>query len=523
MRPLTFSPRRRAVAPTLVAAFIATSSLFAATDGYARSRGEPAAPKVANPQDPALIVISLRRQRLTVFNKDGQITNSPISSGNSEFPTVTGIFSVLGKEVEHESNIYEGASMPYMQRLTWSGTAMHAGNLPGYPASHGCIRLPYNFSQRLYGMTQINTRVIVTRDEPTPQPISHANLFVPLPPTPVEGTPMVSNVTSKVASLDGLTPTPAQLAVASQPSLSPKAKARFAETQRLFDEIKVTEAARGVVWDKVKAANRALEQVKTEINAQQTLIDDANREIEKAKRAKQVADGQLAAIMRKAEKARSPEAFEALTKDEDAAEARLIELGDKLDAALAVQAKFRADLAPIKLKLQTAETARRALDDDLKKSNLGLKNAQTAHSIAKREDARYMKPVSVLISRKDQRIYVRQGFEPVLEAPIMIDNPEQPLGTHVYTAMGVKKGGAAFDWHVVSLAAATKSEESRRNKAGVDARHATATKALDRVHFPAEALEAINDVVKSGSSLIISDEGTGPHFGNGTDFMVAVR
>jgi hypothetical protein len=162
------------VSTIVLASALALTGLAPAT---AAPRNRPEAPPVPAVQvtpstpDPLIVVVSLRKQKLTVFNRNGSVTTSPVSSGTAEFPTPTGVFSVIGKAVEHESNIYEGASMPFMQRLTWTGTAMHAGHLPGYPASHGCIRLPYAFSEKLFEMTQINTRVIVTRDDVAPQPV----------------------------------------------------------------------------------------------------------------------------------------------------------------------------------------------------------------------------------------------------------------------------------------------------------------------------------------------------------------
>src|SRR3977135_2868623 len=91
--------------------------------------------------------------------------------------TPTGIFSIIEKEVFHRSNIYSGAPMPFMQRITWSGVAMHLGVLPGYPASHGCIRMPAEFAARLWSTTKMGARVIITRRGVTPQQIADARLF----------------------------------------------------------------------------------------------------------------------------------------------------------------------------------------------------------------------------------------------------------------------------------------------------------------------------------------------------------
>ncbi len=97
-------------------------------------------------------------------------------------PTPMGVFTVIGKERYHRSNIYSNAPMPFMQRITWSGVALHEGVLPGYPASHGCIRMTSEFAVFLWKTTKIGTRVIVTHDEPAPAEISNAKLFVPPPP-----------------------------------------------------------------------------------------------------------------------------------------------------------------------------------------------------------------------------------------------------------------------------------------------------------------------------------------------------
>ena len=502
-------------------AALAAAALIAPGEALARTRSttEAASQPPATP-DPLIVVVSLRKQRLTVFNKSGTVTQSPISSGQSEFPTPTGVFSIIGKEVEHESNIYEGASMPYMQRLTWSGTAMHAGNLPGYPASHGCVRLPYGFSQHLFGITSINTRVIVTHDDVAPQPFSHPRLFTPAPAEPASDQPMVNAITSKVASLAAIAPAIA----APSPGLLPlpaKAKARFAETAKLLDAAKAAETPRNAVLDRVKAANRAVEAAKGDVESLQNTIDDAEEAAGKLKRSKKAAEAQLAAVMRRADRSSSPDAFAALGQAEETAEAKLINLSDKFDAANDAIAVLKSGLPALNAKVASAWETRRALDDDLRVANQALKDAQTSYAIAKREDARYLKPVSVFVSRKDHRLYVRQGFDAVLEVPVSIANPEQPLGTHVYTAMGVKDGG--LTWSVVSLSTPTRAEENRRNKAGTNGRGATASKALDRLEIPQEALDAIQEVVKPGSSLIVSDEGTSEYFGNGTDFTVAVK
>jgi len=115
-----------------------------------------------NSSGPLFLAISLTAQRVTVYRNGVPIAASTISTGDEGRETPTGMFTVLQKEIVHRSRTYGDAPMPYMQRLTWKGVAMHAGNLPGYAASHGCIRLPNGFAKLLYGVTQLGTPVMIT-------------------------------------------------------------------------------------------------------------------------------------------------------------------------------------------------------------------------------------------------------------------------------------------------------------------------------------------------------------------------
>ena len=136
--------------------------------------------------EPLLLVVSLRDQHIDIFRGADLVTSAKISSGKRGYDTRTGVFSILEKKRYHHSNLYSGAPMPWMQRLTRSGTALHAGVIPGYPASHGCIRLPYSFAPKLFAMTKVGGNVVVASDRITPKPIQHANLFQPESrPTPL--------------------------------------------------------------------------------------------------------------------------------------------------------------------------------------------------------------------------------------------------------------------------------------------------------------------------------------------------
>ena len=115
-----------------------------------------------------MIIVSLPEQTMYVYRNGVRIGQSSVSTGTKGHPTPTGMFTILQKKVRHESNIYKRAKMPHMQRLTWTGIAMHAGHLPGYPASHGCVRLPVDFAEKLYSVTENGTSVVITDDKFAP-------------------------------------------------------------------------------------------------------------------------------------------------------------------------------------------------------------------------------------------------------------------------------------------------------------------------------------------------------------------
>jgi lipoprotein-anchoring transpeptidase ErfK/SrfK len=132
----------------------------------------------ADSTDPVLLVIDLRSQRALLYRYGVPMAASTISTGRRGRETPTGAFTILQKEVVHRSRTYDDASMPYMQRLTWKGVSMHAGHLPGYPASHGCIRLPAGFAKLLYKVTKLGTPVIIT-DGPTTDSMGSSPQVVP--------------------------------------------------------------------------------------------------------------------------------------------------------------------------------------------------------------------------------------------------------------------------------------------------------------------------------------------------------
>ncbi len=137
------------------------------------SNTDDVAKDARKPQGPLIIAISIERQILKVYDANGTFAQTPISTGMRGHSTPMGVFSVIQKRKYHQSNIYSGAPMPYMQRITWSGVAIHAGVLPGYPASHGCIRMPMNFAVKMWGWTRLGARVVIAPGELTPERFSH--------------------------------------------------------------------------------------------------------------------------------------------------------------------------------------------------------------------------------------------------------------------------------------------------------------------------------------------------------------
>ena len=129
--------------------------------------------------EPVMAIVSLRRQQITIYDTAGWILRAPVSTGQSGRETPAGVFSVIQKEAEHYSNLYDDAYMPHMQRLTWSGIALHGGVVPTHPASHGCIRLLYEFAERLFDIASLGMRVIVAPADVAPVSIVHPALFQP--------------------------------------------------------------------------------------------------------------------------------------------------------------------------------------------------------------------------------------------------------------------------------------------------------------------------------------------------------
>ena len=367
---------------------------------------------------PLQIFISINQQKLHLYSDGVHVADTSIATGVPSLPTPLGVFSVFEKEVFHRSNIYSGAPMPYMQRITWSGVAMHEGESIGHRASHGCIRMPHDFAVRLYRLTKLNTRVIIANAELKPTEFADPHLFAhkEIPPevaSPVDG---VEPVVAKSAEL-----------------------AARANTVALVQSDVVT-----------------------------------------------------------------PQAAPPVMKPDQKTES----------AAPGADAGASGVVAP--------------------------PTSPTLTDLAKAAAAKQT-PISIFISRKRQRLYIRQDFAPLFDSAVTITQPDAPLGTHVFTALEFTgPDHTILRWNVVSLPGEPPKHvryvEERRDRHGrvrrreIEEERAGDTpppqdpeQVLARVEIPPEVRDAIAQMIIPGSSLIISDQGLGDGTGEGTDFIVETR
>ena len=395
------------------------------------SRRETAIESVQSrdPGEPIMAIVSLRDQRVTVYDKHGWIMRAPVSSGQRGRETPAGIFSVIQKDADHHSNLYDDAYMPNMQRITWSGIALHGGPLPGYAASHGCVRLPYEFAADLFGLTELGLRVIVAPSEVAPEDITHPLLFQAKPGDGAVAAARVAEANDATRKAD---------------EARRAAGAAFRDQMRTMTASRVAENLKNRADTQLAAAETALASATSDEAKQQA--EDA-----RTKAAAGVSDAEAQSLAAKAD------------------------LQTKADALAAARAAA-----------ETAETTRAAAAD-------------TA-----RQAQRQLAPVSVLISRKTQKLYVRQSFEPIFDAPITIADPDRPIGTHVFTAMERASADAPLRWNVVTL----------ESPQGDDAKAA-----LDRISIPQDVLDRIPGV-SPRSSLIVTDEPPSSETGKGTDFVI---
>lgn len=427
---------------------------------------------------PVMAVVSLGRQRVTLYDADGWIMRAPVSSGRTGYETPAGVYSILQRKVEHFSNLYDDAEMPFMQRLTWSGIALHAGALPGYPASHGCVRMPRDFAERLFEVSRLGMRVIVMRDDIGPADISHPALFRP-------------------AASDSAGPSVVAYGADRQPVVT-------------YPNLRRIAAAKAAEAD---ASSRVLEDVRRAAAVKYREAASANKSLRMAQGAKLRAEFHVREIERRLVSVTAPAVQAEL---EDAKAKALVKVDETQAALEVVQVEVQPALDAL---AQVREAAQAALE------------AKTTAEEEAREAKRQLAPISVFISRATQRLYVRQALQPLFESDVTIDAAGERLGTYVFTALAYASGETDLRWNAASMydgAPSVPSHGRAHNQAGAPPAGARQTDvsaakaALDRISIPADASARISAIVSPGSALIISDEPLSRETGQATEFIVVM-
>jgi lipoprotein-anchoring transpeptidase ErfK/SrfK len=520
---------------------------------------------VAKPRGPLLIAISINKQNMKIYDANGFFAETPISTGMRGHPTPMGVFSVIQRERLHHSNIYSGAPMPYMQRITWSGIAIHAGVLPGYPASHGCIRMPavdaapaakadkasnvVTTKPAAPGAASLELRSTVghgdgakslTDAAPASMPLRHQTRTadasaLPITKSPVtmsDATPSGDHLPAReqpVARADNATATSENaVAAKSGDASNTEAESGAAKLEPAKPEAESATAERAEIASADDKAIDAKSSQAASIEIKSADADKAGNKPDRTGVAVQASDD-AAKTETAARESMKAEATVAAAKADDVKTA-----ASKVDAAKRAakpEDNVKAATDVTNVPDQKKDQGRLPSPDKAP----GAKPDAAAHAAPKRTGQ-----IAVFVSRKDSKLYVRQNLAPLFDVPVTIAPSDRPLGTHVFTAEVDKKDTNVVHWSVVSLPMPTRNAErddderaSRRRKmAGAAELKALApapepdspAEALDRLTIPADARARITEALSTGSSIIVSDQGiAGGETGEGTDFIVSLR
>jgi lipoprotein-anchoring transpeptidase ErfK/SrfK len=521
----------------------------------------------AKPQGPLIIAVSIDQQKVRIYDSNGLFAESPVSTGMKGHSTPMGVFSIIQKHKMHRSNIYSGAPMPYMQRITWSGVAMHAGVLPGYPASHGCIRMPTAFAVKMWNWTRMGARVIVTPGVITPANFSHpllvAQKVVPQPllaDEPKTDAPAVKS--DKGADAGAATGTANSKPESSEAGLDLRSTVGHASTLR---EQTHTADARGAL--PALNASMTMSDAGPSAGTPQPSGADA-QEAPTSEPTKSAADAATVSAGDKPVEVKSTEMGTADKKIDKTSAPATGGAGTEVSATASVktedksaepkaEAKSDTKSDQVKTEAPKAETAKttdkmepaepvKAVTDappaapDAKKDAARLPGAEKA-AAAKAEPKRFGQ-IAVFVSRKDAKLYVRENFKPLFNVPVTITPGDRPLGTHVFTAEADKNDPNLLRWSVVSLpvtaryAARIDDDDDRASRRRKLARGVPAeakplpvpnnpAEALDRITVPPDAMARIAEALTTGGSIVVSDLGIGQsgETGEGTDFIIPLR
>ena len=343
-----------------------------------------------NAGEPIMAIVSIKSQQVTFYDADGWIARAPVSTGVGGRETPAGVFAILEKNKDHRSNMYDDAHMPHMQRITWNGVALHGGPLPGYAASHGCVRMPFGFADRMFDRTRIGMRVIVSPMDAAPVDISHPVLLVPKPDV-----------------------------IAAVPARAETATREAAEAATAAAEAKKLVATTAREAKPLPAALRKLEAAKTRADAQLAAADKA-----------------LAAA------------------NTDQAKARAEELQQKAAAKAAdLTAQLEATKSDTTAKLDAAAAAKEAAKAADAKKTATATAATDAKLAAEPVSIYISRETQKLYVRRNTHKPAPDGggevFDFSIEVPVTIRDAGKPIGTHVFTAMA--NDGAGLRWSAVTI------------------------------------------------------------------------
>jgi hypothetical protein len=380
--------------PPAIVTVAAMALLSALTAGASAKQARPASPVEATAPreagEPIMAIVSIKSQRVTFYDADGWILRAPVSTGTTGRETPAGVFAVIEKDKDHHSTMYDDAWMPNMQRITWNGIALHGGPLPGYAASHGCVRMPFGFAEKLFDKTQIGMRVIISPNDAEPVDFSHPALFVPKAE-----------------------------AIAAAPARAETLAREAAEAARTAEEAKKTAATTAREAASLPASLRKLESQKKGADAELAYADRA-----------------LAAAKTDQARAKAEELKQkAVAKAADAAtqlDAAKADAQPKRDAA--VVAKDAAKAAATR----KVETAKAATDAKLALEPVSVYISRATQKLYVRRNTHKPAPDGG-----------GEVFDTTIDVPVTIRNPERPLGTHIFTAMA--KSDAGLRWSVVTI------------------------------------------------------------------------
>jgi hypothetical protein len=370
----------------------AMAALTALTAGAAARQARPAPPTEATaPRDagePIMAIVSIKSQQVTFYDAEGWILRAPVSTGTTGRETPAGVFALLEKDKDHHSSLYDDAWMPNMQRITWNGIALHGGPLPGYAASHGCVRMPFDFAEKLFDKTRIGMRVIISPIDAAPVEFSHPALFVP-------------NAE----------------AIAAAPARAETLAREATEAVKAADEAKKTAATAVRETASLTASLRKLDQLKTRADAELAFADKV-----------------LAAAKTEQATARAEDLKQKAT-------AKAAELATQLDTARA-DAKSKPDAAAAKDAAKAAATRKVDAAKAASEAKLALEPVSVYISRATQK---------LYVRRDTHKPWPDGGevFDATIEVPVTIRDPDRRIGTHVFTAMA--QNGAGLRWSVVTI------------------------------------------------------------------------